>query len=292
MSSTFALIAGLFSLLVAGVVGRYGWRQRRHRALVTETPTTAVRDLDEEGLVELEGEVAAAETFESPIGGDEAVLSAWEVEEWDERGESEMWETRATGVYATPFALDDGTGEVRVEVGDHVEGEDDGGFDVQVGALDVDRLLSTGVSVDDVFCSFERFPVATSVPPDAEPPERVAEFVRGEAGVSTQTDSITNVLDLGNAHGERRYYEATVEPGQEIYLLGEAQAVPDATYPLGPDDVVVRPPAGDGSLIVSDRSEEALVSELGQYRWAVGAAAVLGAVGVGLLLVGGGVLAV
>lgn len=293
MVNLAALLGGLISLAIAAVVGGYGRRQQRRRALVAGTPTTEVRTLDGEGLVELKGEANAGETFRSPIRGDESVLSAWEIEEWDEGGETEMWETRATGVYAEPFTLDDGTGEVRVEVGDHVVG-DPSGFqisDVQLGPIDLDQRFSSGVSVANVLCSFERFPVEMSVPPDADPPERIAEFIQGESGVSPQTDSVTNLVDAGTKHDERRYYEGTIEPGQEIYLLGKAETTADATHPLGPDDVVITPPENeDDSLIVSDRTEEALVSELGRYRLAYAATAVLGIIGVGLLLVGGGVV--
>jgi len=288
MAEIGALFVGLVVFGIAGLVGRYGRRQQRRRALVAETPTSAVREIAEEGLVELEGRVVADETFRSPIRGDESVLSAWEIEEWNESGTTDQWETRATGVYAAPFALDDGTGEVRVEIADRVEGEDDGHVDIQLGSINFDQFLSSGVSVDDVLCAFERFPVETTVPPDADPPERIAEFVRGESGIAPQTDSITNLVDVGNKHRERRYYEATIEPGQEVYLLGEVRAKPDATRPLGPGDAVVEPPADDGPLILSDQSEEQLLSDLARYKYAYAVAAVLGAVGVALLLVGVG----
>jgi hypothetical protein len=290
MVNFFAIVLGLFTLVIAGLVGRFGRRQHRRQSLVTGTETTAVRDIDEEGLVELKGRVRSEDTFESPIRGTDSAVAAWEIEEWDERGSSEMWETLASGVYATPFTLDDGTGEVRVEVGDHVVGESHQQTEISLGPVDLDRFLSAGVSVDDVFCSFERFAAETTVPPDADPPERIAAFIAGEDDISEATDSITNVVDVGNAHGERRYYEGGVAPGEEVYLLGEAQAGDDATYPLGPDDVVVRPPEGEGSLILSDREEDALVEELGGYRIAYGIAAALGLVAAGSFVIGAGVV--
>lgn len=292
MASFAAVFVGGALLVIAGVVGRYGRRQHRRRSLVAGTPTTDVRAIDDEGRIELTGTVVADETFDSPIQDDESVLAAWEIEEWNESGTSDMWETRATGVYTRAFALDDGTGEVRIEIDDRVAGEDSGHTDIKLGPVDLDRTISSGVSVEDVWCSFEHFRAETTVPPDADPPERIAQFVQGEAGISPQTGSITNLVDVGTKHGERRYYEGTIEPGQEIYLLGTAEATSDATYPLGPDDVVITPPAADedGSLIVSDRTEEELLSELGQYRWVYAVAAILCVVGITLLLVGGGVV--
>jgi len=287
MSNTIALIAGLVLLVAALFLAGYGRRQHRRRSLVTGTPTTELRQLSEEGLVELKGTVASEETFESPIAGDECVASVWEIEEWDERGNSDTWETRASGVTAAPFTLDDRTASVRVDVDDRVRGEYDGRIELSLPGVDVDRLLATGVSVDGVFCALDRFPVETSVSPDRDPPERIAEFVASNADVPGQRDSITNVVDMGTKHGERRYYEQTIAPDQEIYLLGEATATPDATHPLGPDDVVVEPPSGDEPMILSDQSEDELVSEFGRYKWAYAAAAVLGLVGIGLLGYGG-----
>lgn len=291
MSNVAALFIGIVLLGFAGLFGRRGRRQHRRRALVTGTPTTEIRTLDDEGVVELKGVVDAGETFRSPIRNDESVLSVWEIEEWDESGTTDMWETRATGIYAAPFVLSDETGDIRVDLETRVTGEDGGHTDIELGAVDLDRVLSSGVSVDNVLCSLEDFSVETTVPPDAEPPDHIADFVRGESGISEQTDSITNIIDIGTAHGERRYYEGTIEPGQEIYLLGTAEAASDATYPLGPNDVVVTAPEnGDGSAIVSDRSEDELVSELGAYRFAYAAAAVVGLGGVALLAVGIGLV--
>lgn len=291
MVSIGALGVGLVTLGIAGLVGRLGWRQQRRHSLVAKTPTTDIRSIDDEGLVEIKGRVKCQEPLQSPISDQESVLAAWEIEEWDERGNTEMWETRASGVSANPFVIDDGTGEVQVEIDDRVAGEDAGGTELSLGPIDFNRLVASGVTVDNVYCSFDRFPVETTVPPDAEPPERIAEFVEGESGVSEQTGSITNVVDIGTEHGERRYYEETIEPGQEIYLLGNAEATADATYPLGNDDVVITPPAdGDGSMIVSDQSEDALVSDLGSYKLAFGVAAAIGLVGLGFLVVGAGVV--
>lgn len=289
--STVLLVAGVVLLLVASFAGVYGRRQHRKRALVAGTETTDVRDVREEGLVELTGTVRADDPFDSPIGGERAVLSAWQVEEWDERGDSEMWETRAEGIYATPFELDDGTGRVRVDVGTRVNDTSTGtGIDeIQVGPVDVDRLLSDGVTVGDTLAALDGFSVATTVPPDADPPERIAAFVQGEGSVAAQTDSITNVVDFGNAHGERRYYEGTLGPGDDVYLLGHARAAEGATHPLKPEDVVVEPVA-DSQFIISDRSESELVESFGGYRYAYAGAVVAAVAGVAALAVGTGVV--
>ena len=289
--SSFLLIVGVVLLLVAGFAAVHGRRQHRRSALVAGTETTAIRDIKEEGIVELKGTIRADDPFDSPIQGEQSTLSAWEVEEWDERGDSEMWETRAAGVYTTPFELDDGTGRVRVDIGDYVSDPSSGtGIDeIQVGAIDIDRFLSNGVTVDNVLAALESFSVETSVPPDAEPPERIEEFVQAEAGVATQTDSITNILDFGNKHGERRYYEGTLGPSDDIYLLGQVRAAQDATYPLKPEDVVVTVP-DSGQLIISDKSEDELVDSFSQYKYAYGGAIAAAGAGLVAIAIGAGLL--
>ena len=289
--STFLLVTGIVLLIIAGFATIYGRRQHRRSALIAATETTDIRDIKEEGVVELKGTIRADEPFDSPIKGKRSTLSAWEVQEWDEGGQSEMWETRATGVYTTPFVLDDGTERVRVNIGDHVSDPSSGtGIDeIQVGPIDFDRFLSNGVTVDNVLASLEGFSVGTSVPPDADPPERIKEFTQAEAGVATQTDSITNILDFGNKHGERRYYEGTVNPGDDIYLLGQVRAAQDATYPLKPADVAVTVP-DSGQLIISDKSEDALVDSFSQYKYAYVVAVLTTVTGLAAIVVGSGVL--
>lgn len=282
---------GAVLVIIAVGVAFIGRRHHRQHRAVTGTDTTDVRAIDSEGRVELKGTVRADDAFESPVTGAESVLAAWEVEEWDESRGSEMWETRASGVYATPFSLDDDTGSVRVDVGEHVEetGGGTGIHEIQLGALDVDRFLANGVAVDGVRCLFDRFAAQTTIPPDADPPERIAEFVADEDAVAEQSDAVTNVVDVGNAHGERRYYEGTLQPGDDVYLLGRARATENATHPLKPEDVVVEPPA-DGELLVSDESEAELVDELGQYKLVYAGAAALGVVGLAVGAFGAGVV--
>ncbi|MEE6209673.1 hypothetical protein U3A55_05845 [Salarchaeum sp. III] len=289
--SALLIGVGVVLLLIAAFAGVYGRRQHRRSALVAGTETTDVRNLRDEGRVELKGTIRSEHPFDSPIRGERAVLSAWEVEEWDERGSSDMWETRAEGVYATAFDLDDGTGSVTVDIGTHVDDTSTGtGIDdIQVSAIDVDRFLSTGVTVDGVTAAIDGFSAETTVPPDAEPPERITEFVRGEGSVGEQTDSITNVIDLGNAHGERRYYEGTLSPGDDVYVLGHARASETATHPLKPEDIVIEPVEGE-TFIVSDKPESELVETFGRYTYAYAIAAVLAIAGIAAIAYGAGVV--
>jgi hypothetical protein len=287
----FLPVVGIGLLLVGGFAAVYGRRQHRRRALVEATETTAIRDIKAEGTVELKGTIRASDPVESPITGEPSVMSAWEVEEWDETGDSEMWETLATGIHTRPFELDDGTGRVRVEIDEYLLDAPSGtGIDeIQLGPIDVDRLLSNGVTVDNVLAAIENFAVETTVPPGTEPPERIEEFVHTEPGLAPQTDPVSNVIDIGNEHGKRRYYEGTLGPGDDIYLLGEVRATESAPAPLQPDDVVVTVPE-HGQMIVSDKSEEELADSLNQYKYAYVGAILAVAGGIAALALGTGIL--
>lgn len=282
--NTAALLIGLLSLGFATVVGVRARRRHRRHSLVTGTETTDVRAIADEGPVELTGTVRADETFTSPIREETCVLSAWEIEDTD----GTDWHTRASGVSATPFVLDDGTGEVTVDVGDHVSGESEWTTNVQLGPVDLERSFASGVTVGDVTCSFDRFEPALRVPNGEEPPEHVAAFLRGEDDLSTG-DALSEHLDWFEGHPTRRYFDETVAPGDEVYILGEATAKPDATYPLGPEDVVVGPPA-DGPFLLSTTSEAELVDHLDSYRSLYALAGAFAAAAVAGFVVGAGVV--
>ena len=249
---------GLFASVVGLGACLTGWRKRKHHRLITETPTTDVRHIDSEGQVELAGEIdgtADGDGFVSPIGrADDTVLAAWEVEEWNESGDHSNWQTVGSGIDSTPFRLSDGTDQVRVAIEDRD---------------------------DDVIREWEEFPVVENVGVDDEPPEHIETFER-EHDLPEQSGSITNVVDVGKAHGDRRYSEQALGPGDGIYLLGYARAAEGATTPLHPDEAVVTP-VDDGAFIVSDLTEDALTDRLStSYRlWlAGGAIAVLLGIGV------------
>ena len=107
--------------------------------------------------------------------------------------------------------------------------------------------------------------------------QAVAQVVgAGERAVGRQTGSITNLVDIGNAHGDRRFSQGTIRAGDEVYLLGYARprdgdereraADDPVSVRLRPGSTVVTPPpeGEDGAFIVSERDEQRLLSE---SRW-------------------------
>ncbi|MFC5971072.1 E3 ubiquitin ligase family protein [Halomarina salina] len=260
-----SLFGGIALLLGGGVAGLFGWRRRGHQQLVAETPTTDVRTIADPGVVELVGTVEPAPdagpgTFSSPIGQRDCVVAGWEAEEWSERGDHSNWWTLGDGVRSVPFYLDDGTDRVLVEPGRHSDPSSK--LTEKLGDL---GDFDASVSVDNVVVDFHTLPVVQRVGAESETPAHIRRFVDGERAVGRQTGSVTNLVDIGNAHGDRRYYENTIAPGEEVYLLGYVRARDasdrDGNVCLRPETALVTPPREDedGAFILSARGEDALL---------------------------------
>lgn len=282
---------------LAGVgLSIYGWRRRRYHRAIVGTPTRDVRQVDRPGPVELVGEVVAADdSFDAPLSGaDETVVAGWSVEEWSETGDHSRWTTVADGVDAVPFLLDDGTDRIRVDPGSHASR---GGLLGRVTDL---GDLADSVSAGPLTVDFERLPTVRRVGAEDPTPERVRRFVAHESTVDRQTGSLTNLIDVGNAHGDRRYAEGTIRVGDEVYLLGPVRPAHgdgrvdgdgnrdvDRRARLRPGDAVVRPaPDGEVPFLLSERSEDRLVASTRVWRYALGAGLLAVAVGLATMLPG------
>jgi hypothetical protein len=287
--STLSLLGGVVLLVAGGGVGLFGWRRRGLQRLVAETPTTDARAIADPGVVELTGTVEPAPeegpgTFDSPVGRRDCVVAGWEVEEWDERGDHSSWKTLGDGIRSVPFYVDDGTDRVLVDPGRHSDPA--GGFFETLGDL---GDFPASVSVDDTVVDFRTLPVVQRVGAEAETPPHIRSFVSGERAVGTQRGSITNLVDIGNAHGDRRYYENVVRPGDEVYLLGYARPRDDdagSNVRLRPETAVVTPPSGgeDGGFLLSTREESALLGGQSVATAALAGGALAMLVGASLLI--------
>lgn len=257
MSTTIEniLIAGglIFSVFGPPMV-RFGYKHWQVSRSVAGTPTSDIRDLDDEGVVALHGEVVSADgTFRSPVAQcEETVLAAWRAEDWKKHGNPGGWKAIAWGIDSTPFYLDDGTGRVLVDPGDHF---------VPMGFLHLIYFNVSdpewGIWLNDVVCNLDGLPVERRVDLDEPTPEHLQELVDSEVYLSPQSGSSSPLPETSsNTDGDRRYSEEQVRAGDEIYLLGHASAESDATHPLGPEDLVVQPSDdSDSPLVVSESVE-------------------------------------
>lgn len=281
MVSILFVVGGIIAGIIGLAAAYYGWQKHQQHELITETETTEIRNIDTEGPVELIGEISNSEEdnkFVSPIGRKVGtVFSAWKSEEWSEHGDWSSWRTLANGIQAEPFHIDDGTGQVQVAIEDCASKK---GFLSRHWSI-----ASEGVAVDGVVCELDDFSIAEVVGAESDSPAHIEEFVRGESALAGQSGSITNVVDVGKAHGDRRYYERAFGPGEEIYLIGHVQATDGATTPLGPEDVVISPT--NGTFILSNLSEDALIDRLNSsYQLSLGLGVVAIVVAIGLFVAG------
>lgn len=261
MVHPLAAFAVGFVLLIS-LAGTYvGWKQSGVYDLVAETEVVPAGSIDgtESDPVAVEGHVAEnATTFEAPISGDQAVLSAWRVEEYEKsrHEDSGDWSPQLSRVTSEPFAVEDGTVGVTVDPGDH-ETEDSH-----------DLSARDGVAFEDAVFEFEEFPRREVSVADETPPE-IERFVEETPGLDRQRDSsgefedevaeLMKQSEAKGARGDRRYYHRTIAPGDRVYVRG-------AVEPGGGHGQrrIVAP--DDGRMVVSDQSKESLDAELGSSR--------------------------
>lgn len=233
--SELALWSGVLLLLASGISFYVGWNQRRTAALVDETPRSDVAAVQSPGVVRVRGRVTPAvetDTFESPISAEAGcVLSAWEIEEQYDTPKNRAWEPSAWGIRSVPFSIEDGTGELLVEIDDRTVGNETG------DVFTPEKLLATdGVSVEGMRCEFESFDVHVETDYGESPPERITDFLTATEGVSVEPMATDLVVDAS----KRRYREQTLQAGDEVSVLGVARPRRDAGGWTGhPRDLVV-----------------------------------------------------
>jgi len=219
LSSVVFVVVGLITL-------NKGRVERAESTRMEETETTAIRDL-EPGPVEVKGTVHGTDEAtlqQSPIDGTDALAVHVEVKEMHSDGNGPgNWQTVFEEQTAEPMFVDDGTGEVLVDL------PEDGG-------LNLDQT-EWKVEAGD------------------EPPEEIRSYVENEPALD-----LPDGIDIGPlSTGEpRRYLEGTLEPGEDVYLLGTARET-DAGWDNR--EFVIDEPTADDDFILSDKSEATLIEE-------------------------------
>jgi hypothetical protein len=264
-------LAGLGLLGVAVTLGRRSvdWLDRYR--LLAETPSVDAADVTARDRDALSGVARGDSTFWSPVERRECLLAAWRIDRYSEH--KDRWETLATGAHAAPFELADGTGSVRVDL--RARDADD------EPRVEGSWLEGAAGPVDDeAFTRFAGMERVTRHPPD-EMPDHLARLTR-RADAPFPEKRALGALDLVTEHDERRYFETVVTPGDDVFVLGSARPDPDASSPLGPADLAVRPPAA-GGLVVSNRPAEAVRASVRNRMLLVPVALLLGVVGLATL---------
>ena len=203
-----------------------GRKERAKSGRIADIETTRIRDL-RPGTAEVKGTAHPAEdatALESPITKTDALATQTEVEEWESSGQGGgSWETIHETETGVPIIVDDGTGEVRIEL------PSDGGLNVEQ--------------------------TRTEVGSGDEPPAAIRRYVENTADVDEAARRDFGPLSIGD---RRRYSEGAVEPGEEVYVLGTAR---EEQGDWGERDFVIDEPTDSGDFVLSDKSEADLVRE-------------------------------
>jgi len=219
LSSLVFVVVGLITL-------NKGRKERAESTRMEETETTAIRDL-EPGPVEVKGTVHGTDDAtlqQSPIDGTEALAAHVEVKELHSDGNGPgNWQTIFEDQTAEPIFIDDGTGEVLVDL------PEDGGLDLEQSEWKVE-------AGDD-------------------PPEEIRTYVENEPALDLPDGVDIGPLSTGE---RRRYLEGTLEPGEDVYLLGTARET-EAGWDIR--EYVIDEPTPNGDFILSDKSEATLIEE-------------------------------
>ena len=111
-----AIIWGIFCLGAGIFLFYMGFKWKKQKRLIEDTPTSKVRSLAM-GRVEVFGAVQKArKIFQSPFSGTNCVWCKWMVEEYRRQGKHSRWVTIASGLLSDYFYLKDDTGSVSGDI--------------------------------------------------------------------------------------------------------------------------------------------------------------------------------
>lgn len=235
-----------FSLVTLGigtVLFRSGFSQYRDRQLVRNTPTTKIRSLPV-GNVEIKGEARPLENpLLSPLTHQKGCLFEFEIEEEHEGDDGSDWRTVFQLREEIDFAIDDGTGSVRLDAND--------------ADLEIEREERVHVDGGDL------------------PPRAVREWARtwGYDDVAGDRGIVERLKDglvtggepdehlTGKSIHDRRYTETVLGVGEQTYVFGAARPRLGVESVENPENLVIDRHEGTGRFILSDVPEAELADD-------------------------------
>jgi hypothetical protein len=238
---------GAAALVVGLAFLAYGAAGARDAVRVARATATSPAGLDgAERRIRVTGRAAEVddETLPAPFGGDPCLCVEYDVSEYRSQGNGQSWVTIDGGEAGVVFRVDDGGTGVRVDPA------------AATFSLDVDEKVTLDAG--------------------EEPPERVRGFIDAVDAVDeAETGYEIGPLTVGD-DPRRRYTQRALRPGDEVTVVGDSAAFPDA--PVG--EVKSRI-AGGSPFVVSDASPRSTALRL------VGSSAVPIVLGVVALAVAG-----
>ena len=253
---------------------------QRYRLLQT---VDRLREGTHDTVEAVSGRVAgsvADDAVDGALTDDNAVLTAWKLEEWSETGKLSTWDPRGVGVWSVPFTLEADGATYEVTVGSRQRTmpgvwERLTSPSALTTYLSVSEFPSNGHLVDGLGTVFESFGVVERTDAGEDPPAHVRAFLDRLSDVGEETGSITNVIDIGRAHGERRFTERTVTPGDEVTVVGQVEQGQHhghrrVTTPADEDGVVLVSPLSMDGISAATNAHVRVLGAIGGVMTAAG----------------------
>ena len=231
------LVSGVGCFVAAGYLWYRAWAAVQ-RAVGTATTDTVAIDTITPGtdIVAVEGTAVPSSTTNpetemlvASFSGTDCLAYAYSVQEEKELSNNDLprsadgvWAIRDQGRDAVTFAVDDGTGQLRVR-------PDGAGLQFEAD-------------------THEHFPWRTL-------PDPIEGYLKSSPAVERQDAVLTSVPLVGHfvtwlTWTDRRFVEKRLEPQDEVYIQGAPQ--PDSQAAFGGDRVAITEPRRGGSLVISD----------------------------------------
>lgn len=245
------LLLGAIAALIGGLVALGNLKNWRRRQRIVATPTSPIAQAPGTGFVEVKGRIVPSEQglVTAPFSGRQGVWVRVVVQEHRRRGKSSYWATVIDEHDMRDFMVEDGSGQMA-------------------------RIRPQGATV-----MLDRQNVASSGTFNDAMPHL-------EAFLASRGIASTNWIGFNKA---MRYEEEILVPHEPLFALGPStrQAGPPVSdgYRMAPSSqLVMYAMGGDAELILTNKSEEQLVSKL-----ATGFIAGLVIAGIGLVVAFAGV---
>lgn len=267
------LIAVVFGGLLAMLRGH---SQRQVGSVLNDVDATRLADADDGDVVAVTGEVAVHRdgdaNAKAPLSGRSAMVAAWQITERSEQGDENdlaslvlgNWNVLDAGYESASFRVDDGSCEVAVDLGSR------------------DGLTASpfgdGAGSDEVVVDLPDLETVEQVSPTESASRRIETFVNQSDEIETQRGAASNAVDVGADHGERRFQEGLVRPGDEVFVVGRVERTAASAGRPTAEDAVLRPDTEPTVLSTQDESSIRRTARLGTATLVGGAVLFVGAI--------------